>query len=647
MDTTHLTCSYCSGPPGSCPQKNNSGTGGNLAYTASNNKAVTSLTRTEPASGSTAVATATTSAAHGFTTGASVTISGASSAEYNNTFTITGVPTATTFTFNVTVNPAVSATASVSGGSTTRDGLINWVRGADNAVDENVNGLLTDIRASAHGDVLHSRPAVVNYGRTTDDIVVYYGANDGILHAIKGGRDDSNGYEKWGVVFPEFFNKLDRLRSQLPAISTTSPKPYFADGPIGVYSKDANSNNMLGDVGDIVNLYIGMRRGGRFVYALDVNDPDNPKFLWKKSNSDFAELGQSWSEPKLGMLDTDSGITDPVVIFGAGYDPGYDDDLTLSGSRTMGRGVFVLNARTGALIKQFGSAVANGTSDVMTCSFPADVTILDRDSDGHLDRIYAGDTCGNMWRMDISGAIASWKAYKIAAIGGSGTDARKFLNAPSVVYGNDFDAVLIGSGDREHPFDVNIQNSFYMFKDTHTGLTGGALGITAECTTTSTNLYDATSNNIQSGDVTIKSAAQAALDAAKGWCIKLDTGEKVVGNATTVLGTTYFGTNLPKAVSDADIAACLSNLGEARLYAINFLDGSIPVRFDPITNQYVPISDSRYQDVTGGGLPPSPVAVQVVTDSGQVVTGVISGPTLLQPPGASRRARVYWYREME
>jgi Tfp pilus tip-associated adhesin PilY1 len=649
VTASQLTCTYC-GATGSCAQKNKSATGGTIAFTTTNNKAITSLTRTEPTSGSTAVATATASAAHGFAAGSSVTISGASGIEYNNTFIITSVPTTTSFTFNVTVNPAVSATASVSGGSTTKDNLINWVRGQDNAVDENLDGLKTDIRASAHGDVLHSRPAVVNYGRTADnrDIVVYYGANDGVFHAVKGGREDADGYEKWGVVFPEFFNKLDRLRSQQPSTSSTSPKPYFADGPVGVYVKDADSNNKLADAGDIVNLYIGMRRGGRFIYALDVNNPDAPKFLWKKSNSnndsdgDFRELGQTWSEPKAGKLDVASGVTDPVIIFGAGYDPEHEDTLPAT-TNDKGRGVFILNAITGALVKQFGSA------DGMTCSFPADVVALDRDADGHLDRIYAGDTCGNLWRMDISGAQAGWNAYKIAAIGGStktGTDARKFLNAPSVVFGTSFDAILIGTGDREHPFDMNIQNYFYMFKDTNTGLTGSATGITAECSETSANLYDASLNKIQAGTTT-QTAAQAALDAAKGWCIKLDEGEKVVGNAATLLGTTFFGTNLPSELSDEDIQQCKSNLGEARLYSISYKDASIPLAYNPLTGLYVAISAVRYEVREGGGFPPSPVPVQTVTDDGKVVTGVISGPKLLQPSGTGRRSRVYWNIEME
>ncbi len=95
-----------------------------------------------------------------------------------------------------------------------RTALIDWVRGEDNKDDENKNLSSTDARAYIHGDLLHSRPAVVNYNRTAGDrdVVVYYGTNDGIFRAVKGGQDDADGWEKWGIVFPEFFGKLKLLR---------------------------------------------------------------------------------------------------------------------------------------------------------------------------------------------------------------------------------------------------------------------------------------------------------------------------------------------------------------------------------------------------------------------------------------------------
>ena len=67
----------------------------------------------------------------------------------------------------------------------------------------------------------------------------------------------------------------------------------------------------------------------------------------------------------------------------------------------------------------------------------------------------------------------------------------------------------------------------------------------------------------------------------------------------TIGGVVYFGTNKP-----ITVAACSPNLGEARSYAMSFLDGSgtrPPAGDNP--------NDNAYSEVlTGGGLPPSPIA---------------------------------------
>ena len=60
---------------------------------------------------------------------------------------------------------------------------------------------------------------------------------------------------------------------------------------------------------------------------------------------------------------------------------------------------------------------------------------------------------------------------RLAALGGTGAAARKFLYPPDVVFASGtqtYDAVLIGSGDREHPHDTSVANRFYMLKDTST-----------------------------------------------------------------------------------------------------------------------------------------------------------------------------------
>lgn len=591
---------------------------------------------------------------NGFSNGQTLSIGGTpgtNEAAYLGSYVISNVTTGLlgaphTFDYSISTTPGAAGGTIIASkaGTTDRTTLINWVRGQDNFGDESSPGSPYTVRPSIHGDVLHSNPAVINYGRTSDqrDIVIFYGANDGALHAAKGGRDDADGYEMWGLVFPEHYNKLNRLRANTPIISPSTPKPYFVDGALTTYFKDANADGQLtsGVSGDVAYLYATMRRGGRFMYALDVTNPDVPSILWRKRSTDtgFSELGQTWSDVKTGKVNirTISGgaLTEKAIaIFGGGYDPAAEDALPAT-TNTMGRAIYIVDAVTGDIIKSFGPA------DGLTHAIPSAVTAMDRDGDGYTDRFYVGDTGGNLWRVDMysgsasdgaSGLTSSWTLSKIASIAGSGANARKFMGAPSVVYGTAYDAILLGSGDREHPFDTTITNRFYMFKDTNPFTPGAALNLTES------DLYDATDNLVQQGTATEVETAKAALDSASGWYFTLDTGEKVVGSAVTVLGTTFFGTNKP---TPPDPATCSSNLGEARIYSINFENGAAVSENDNVAGL---TKTDRFVKLAGGGLPPSPVSVQVKTDDGVTVTGVITGPKFFKPADAGRRSRVYWY----
>src|SRR5260221_11130489 len=58
------------------------------------------------------------------------------------------------------------------------------------------------------------------------------------------------------------------------------------------------------------------------------------------------------------------------------------------------------------------------------------------------------------------------------------TEKLKFLFPPDLVFAADtsgtYTAVLLGSGDREHPFDATVQNAFFMIKDRDSSALVGA-----------------------------------------------------------------------------------------------------------------------------------------------------------------------------
>ena len=506
--------------------------------------------------------------------------------------------------------------------TTARDDLVAWVRGADNVIpDENQNAIYTDIRASIHGDVLHSRPAIINYNRYGDDndIYAFYGSNDGLLRAIKGGiaahttgpdTTITPGTERWSFVPKEFFSNLNRLRDQTPAITSATPKNYFFDGPIGVYQKDLNGIIIAAD-GDKVYLYSALRRGGNFIYALDVSDPATPRLLWRKGFGDtgWDQVGLTWSEPKVTRISASLGnASNPdnvVLIFGGGYDKPVDDvnpclldeststdikikaigagivtytaggSCTVAGatgvattvSRTLGRAILVVDAFNGNVVWQGGGALTTSSTagarklnvPNMTCAIPSDVSVLDINRDGFADRLYFGDTCGQMWRVNLFGTnMNEWSVTRIANISSTSatnvTNKRKFLFPPDLVLDTDasgnYTAVLAGAGDREHAFDTTVTNAFYMFKDRNDStevLKGAANATTVKISGfgtaptgssyTSSSLFNATS-------VAVNSSDPLSLN---GWRLTLLAGEKVISSATTVGGSTFFNTNQPSA----------------------------------------------------------------------------------------------------
>lgn len=123
-------------------------------------------------------------------------------------------------------------------------------------------------------------------------------------------------------------------------------------------------------------------------------------------------------------------------------------------------------------------------------SIAADLTTLDSDYDGYIDRIYASDTGGNIWRIDMPGEDSSeFSHFKLAELGSNqNTQDRRFfykpliartlfskvtettINGDKVITRLDtpYDAVVIGSGNRSKPTNTNEQDQLFMIRDENT-----------------------------------------------------------------------------------------------------------------------------------------------------------------------------------
>jgi type IV pilus assembly protein PilY1 len=454
---------------------------------------------------------------------------------------------------------------------------------------------------------------------------VFYGANDGALHAVKGGQNAvTDGVEVWSFVAPEFYsglvtpgsyNKYTRLRSGIPVLQLPSTPPgilptpqekdYFFDGPIGSYQDFAAGKSWI---------FVAARRGGRLIYAFDVSDPVNPIFMWKKTPADLPNLGQTWSEPKAILV---KGSADPVLIFGGGYD--ITEDLATPGATTAGNRVYVLNAMTGALIREFSSTTNGGA---LVKSIPSDIATVDVDFDGFTDNAYVGDMGGRVFRLDLDDVNpANWKMHVLADLGST----RKFFFQPDVVLGLSERTIVIGSGDREKPLITSTTDRFYGLRDTEMGKNVAASPLVP----------------ITEGDLV---ASGTPVAGTKGWYVNLLPGEKVVNSPLTIAGVTYFSTNQP---SPPLPGTCTANLGIARAYALDFTSGTAGIDKNQDGSKN---ADDMFTVLTGGGLPPSPVGGIVELDDGRKVGFIIgSGEGGSSIEGARVRItvpmvrrKVYW-----
>jgi len=279
--------------------------------------------------------------------------------------------------------------------------------------------------------------------------------------------------------------------------------------------------------------------------------------------------------------------------------------------------VLVLDSSDGSVIARFAT----------TRSVPAPVALLDTDFDGYVDRAYAADAGGNVYRIDFETAAgdgnpAGWTIRTFATLdGGAG---RKFFYAPDIVHTSLFTAVMLGSGNRERPLATTTSDRFYTLFDYKV----------AKGTPTASAIAN---------DTLVPYSASFELTSSVTGCyLALAAGEKVVTSAATTGGNTYFSTNRPTPPAPE---AC-SNLGIAKGYRVPLFCGA-----------------AEWSEFAGGGLPPSPVIGEVeVTvpgpDGGEetrklpfIIGGVspeLSGLSVSRVPIKvdPKRKRTYWFNKL-
>jgi type IV pilus assembly protein PilY1 len=271
---------------------------------------------------------------------------------------------------------------------------------------------------------LHSTPTAITYGENDTKVVV--GTNDGLLRMI----DAENGTEDWAFLPPALFGIQADLRLNGHALDEDPllrQHIYGIDGTPAVWVKESSNT---------VRLFVGMRRGGTKYYALNVTNPTNqlPELMWVIDGRDsatdldysvgFANLGQTWSTPspvkvQKGYCEAANAALDNgaciALLMGGGYDPLQDELEDTDGdgkldikhyrqASNIGNAVYMVHALSGRLL--WWASSANGSDlqlDNMSYPISSDLTVLDTDGEGSVDRVYVADLAGQVWRIDLLG----------------------------------------------------------------------------------------------------------------------------------------------------------------------------------------------------------------------------------------------------
>ena len=491
--------------------------------------------------------------------------------------------------------------------------IINWVRGGTTDYDSSGQTPPDKQPNFFVADGIHNPPAVVTYTTneacikndgitdksTCFDDTVFAGTNMGTFHAI----DTVDGSEIFSFVPQEL---LPNLTTYYENTGGFTDKIYGLDGPMTVWrheDDDDDDDDITTGGNDHVYLYQPMRRGGSNIYALDVTDRDAPKLKWQINGTalgdgtgKYKDLAQTWSRLQRATVNWCDGTCAEreVLFFGGGYDPDHDDatDSTLS---SKGNAIFMVDALTSELLWSAGFSGHSYNNPAMTNSMVADVTVGDVTGDGVADFLFAIDIRGNLWRFDFvehTGAANFAKGGIIADLGGSGSgsDFRRFYNAPDVAYfserGKDpLLTIAVASGHRAAPRNAGVDNRLFVIFDKH------VQSAPEDYTYIGGSNIDPATNMFEVG--TEPTPAQT-----HGWYLKLSgTSEKGLSRTVTFNSQILMSTFLPTSSS-----TCQGSTGAGRYYFLDALAGTSLLFNDGGTQV-------AFKNLNHGGIPPEPAII--------------------------------------
>jgi hypothetical protein len=488
---------------------------------------------------------------------------------------------------------------------------------ADDGVTTTSCGIATGIfrpRVSILGDIIHARPLFVgappaNFtfdsyqtfkaNNATRPPRLFVGSNDGMVH----GFDADDGKELWAYIPSMLIGNLKNL--------SVSPytHAYFIDGQMT--AGDVNFGTTASP--DWRTIIVGgLGAGGKGLYALDVTDADaadeteaKAKILWEitSSSTGYADLGYTYGTPVIARMNTGQW----AVIVNNGY-------LNTNTGQAV---LYIIDIKTGALIK----TLSTSSGAVATPNGLSSAVAVDTSFDGKVDRIYAGDIDGNLWKFDVSATTASsWaaptKLFPTSTDISNGITAQAIIGAPDVV-AHPITGFLVyfatgrmlTGGTSSDATDSTVQNYAYAVWD------GAPSANTTFLNQTLTERAYGSIRTRYSSGLSVNWNDPGTVPAPKvmhkGWRTALPAGERVIGTGF-VRDARYQFTSV-----NPTIAHTPTPNGDNWLLELDFLTGGAVDKptFDLDKNSLLNDAD-RLKYITGDTLP-----------SGKSVGDPVVGPT--------------------
>ncbi|WP_432725735.1 PilC/PilY family type IV pilus protein [Variovorax sp. W6] len=510
---------------------------------------------------------------------------------------------------NDTQKDALKGSAAVDAASTALgQGVLDFLRG-----DRSNEGTRLGLRKRAHvlGDIVGSsvwyagkpRSGFTNdaYARFAASVgrapMVYVGANDGMLHAFNA----STGKEEFAYVPEGLFGTAEAPGLKRLSEGSYSHR-YYVDGSAfvaDVYmgSRGTTTASKVTDAEKAAqwrSLLVGtLGAGGKGYFVLDVTRPetiDESKAasvaLIDTTALADEDLGHQLQQPALDSFSGRALQVAPLnnerkaLILGNGY------------NNRSERAVLWIQYLDGdkAIMKipvpaMQGSDIGNGLSAPRP---------VDRDGDGKVDFVYAGDLFGNLWKFDLSDPDSrKWKATlgpvgpnrSTAAASGLdnkplfSADARQPITAAPVVVDHPRGGymVVFGTGRLFASGDEGLSAQQYLYGiwDPANGSVGTATLTDLVAQTIGTTPVDEAGVELRT--VSRKSVSYTGSQAKRGWHLELPTtGERIVypGNVLGN-GVGLFSTTIPGSSSNS--IDCTAGTGDdGWSLVVDLFSGSAP-----------------------------------------------------------------------